>query len=216
MDASIGPDDLPGSMSELLRGLAARGQVQTYPKGTLLIREGEHGDALFIVLAGSVKAFSTDEREREITFGTYGPGEYLGEMSLDGGARSASVLTLEATRCAVVTRRTLREYIIAQPDFAFELLERMIRRVRVLTEHARGLALLEVYPRLVKVLMGMATHDADGQRVIVPRPTHQDLASRVGASREMISKLMKDLERGRYIEAVGKTLVIRRSLPHDW
>ena len=216
MDAPLDRLATTAAMSELLRGLALRGETRHYRTGTLLIQEGDRGDALYIVLSGRVKAFSTDHREREITYGTYGPGEYLGEMSLDGGPRSASVITLEATRCAVVTRHTLREYIVARPDFAFELLERMIRRVRVLTDNVRGMALLDVYPRLVKVLNGLATEAAQGQRVIVPRPTHQDLAGRVGASREMISKLMKDLERGGYVVSVGKTLAIQRPLPADW
>ena len=208
-------------MSESLRALAVRGRVQRYPKDMLLIQEGDRSDSLYIVLSGRVKAFSTDERDREITYGTYGPGEYLGEMSLDGGPRSASVMTLEPTRCVVVTRHTLREHIAADPEFAFELLERVIRRARVLTDNARSLALLDVYSRLVKELnsratTATATTSHDCRRVISPKPTHQELASRVGASREMISKLMKDLERGGYVVVEGRTLVIERSLPSSW
>lgn len=203
-------------MSESLRALAVRGRVQRYAKDMLLIQEGDRSDSLYIVLSGRVKAFSTDDRDREITYGTYGPGEYLGEMSLDGGPRSASVMTLEPTRCVVVTKHTLREHISTDPEFAFELIERVIRRVRVLTDNARSLALLDVYGRLVKELNARTAVVGECRRVIAPRPTHQELASKVGASREMVSKLMKDLERGGYVIVEGRTLVIERNLPSSW
>ena len=216
MDAPLDPFPHSVVASDSLRALARRGEVRQYRKGVVLIQEGDRSDLLYIVLSGSVKAYSIDSRDREITYGTYGPGEYLGEMSLDGGPRSASVITLLATRCAVVTRHTLREHISAHPEFAFELLERVIRRVRVLTENARGLALLDVYGRLVRLLNVLAVENGDGRRVIDPRPTHQDLASRVGASREMVSKLLKDLVRGGYVREEGRTLVIEITLPSSW
>ena len=210
--ATSRPADDALALPESLRGLAARGERRRYRKGMLLIQEGDRSDTLFIVLSGRVKAFSSDERDREITYGTYGPGEYLGEMSLDGGPRSASVITLEATECVVITRQTLREHIAANPEFAFELLNRVIRRARICTENARNLALLGVYGRLVKVLKELAGADS----VIAPRPTHQELASRVGSSREMISRLMKDLERGGYVAVDGRRLLMLRPLPSNW
>jgi CRP/FNR family transcriptional regulator, cyclic AMP receptor protein len=212
MDAAAGKPQGPPALPDALRTLAARGQPRRYRKGVMLIQEGDQGDTLFIVLTGCVKAFSVDDRDREITYGTYGPGEYLGEMSLDGGPRSASVITLEPTECVVVSRQALREHIAANPEFAFELLNRVIRRARIATENARNLALLDVYGRLVKVLEAMA--DDDG---LVPgRPTHQDLANRVGSSREMVSRLMKDLARGGYVTAEGRVLRIKRPLPSSW
>ena len=200
------------SLPESLRRLAARGQARRYPAGMLLIHEGDYGDTLFIVVSGSVKAYSVDEKDREIVYGIYGAGEYLGEMSLDGGPRSASVVTLETTVCVVVTRHTLRSHIADHPDFAFELLDKVIRRARLATESVRSLALLDAYGRLAKLLRELA----DDTGLVARRPTHQDLASRIGSSREMVSRLMKDLERGRYIESVGKTLRIHRSLPPNW
>ncbi len=122
------------SLSLSLRTLASRGQPRRYRKGTLLIQEGDFGDTLFIVLAGRVKAYSSGSRDREIVYGVYGPGEYLGELSLDGGPRSASVVTLEPTSCVVVTRKALQEHIAANPEFAFELLARVIRRARLATQ----------------------------------------------------------------------------------
>jgi CRP/FNR family cyclic AMP-dependent transcriptional regulator len=199
-----------------LRLLAQRGEARRYRKGTLLIQEGDHGDTLFIVLTGRVKAFSIDDRDREIVYGVYGAGEYLGEMSLDGGPRSASVITLEATSCVVVTRQTLREHIAAQPEFAFELLARVIRRARLATQSARNMALLDVYGRVARLLEDLAEAPAEGAPPVARRLTHQEIASRVGASREMVSRLMKDLRDGGYIVVVADRIVLQRPLPGRW
>lgn len=214
---SAAPAPLPNDPSwpQDLRTLVARGEPRRYRKGTLLIQEGDVGETLFIVLSGRVKSFSTDERDREIVYGVYGPGEYLGEMSLDGGPRSASVITLEPTVCSVVTRKTLREHIVANPEFAFELLSRVIRRARLATQSARSMALLDVYGRVTTLLNGLATHEG-AQRVVNPRLTHADIAHRVGCSREMVSRLMKDLEQGGYVLLQGRTWVIQRPMPARW
>jgi CRP/FNR family transcriptional regulator, cyclic AMP receptor protein len=102
MDATLPAVEAP-LMSDALRDLAARGEVRRYRRGTLLIQEGDVGETLFIILSGRLRAYSVGDREREITYGVYGPGEYIGEMSLDGGPRSASVMTVEACTCVVIT-----------------------------------------------------------------------------------------------------------------
>ena len=210
------PAVAPAAVAESLRTLVARGEPRRYRKGTLLIQEGDLGDTIYIVLSGRVKAFSVDERDREIVYGVYGPGEYLGEMSLDGGPRSASVMTLEATACAVVTRQTLREHIAANPEFAFELLGRVIHRARMATQGARSMALLDVYGRMVRLLDSLAEPQPDGTRVVHQRLTHAEIASRVGCSREMVSRLMKDLQRGGYLELAGRRLTLSHPLPARW
>lgn len=214
MDPSGGPAHPP--LPPALRTLAARGEPRRYRKGVLLIEEGDHGDTLFIILSGRVKVFSTDERDREIVYGVYGAGEYLGEMSLDGGPRSASVITLEPTVCVAITRQALREHIVANPEFAFELLSRVIARARMATQTARSMALLDVYERVVRLLNGMAQPQADGTRIIEERLTHREIASRVGCSREMVSRLMKDLERGEHLSQVGGKLCLAARLPARW
>ncbi len=207
---------LLAALAPSLQALARQDIVRSYRAGAVLIEEGTYGDTLYVLLKGTVKAFSSDERGREIIFGSYGPGEYIGEMSLDGGPRSVSILTLEATVCALIPRATLRAHLATHPDFAFELLERVIRRVRVLTESARGLALLDVYGRLVKLLNTLAVATDDGLRTIRPRPTHIELAGRIGSSREMVSRLMKDLELGGYVISSAGQFVLPRPLPASW
>ena len=185
-----------GTLPAALRALAARGQPRRYRKGTLLIEEGDQGDTLFIIVSGRVKAFSTGERDREIVYGVYGPGAYFGEMSLDGGPRSASVITLEPTVGVAITRASLQAHIAANPAFAFELISRVIHRARMATQSARSMALLDVYGRVVQLLDELALPQPDGTRLIAERLTQLDIANRVGCSREMVSRLMKDLERG--------------------
>ena len=206
----------PGLMSADLFALAERGEIRRYRKGTLLIQEGDQGETIFIILSGRLRAFSVGENDREITYGVYGAGEYLGEMSLDGGPRSASVITLEACQCAVVSRRTLERFIAERPEFAFELLAKVIRRARVATLNARQLALNDVYGRLKLLLGALAVLQTDGTLRVAERLTHQEMANRLGCSREMVSRLMKDLERGGYVSVQDARLVLSKPLPQRW
>ena len=204
------------TLPEALRPLAARGQLRRFRTGQVLIEEGDHDDLLYLLVAGRVRAFSRDERDREITYGTYGAGDYVGEMSLDGGPRSASVVAETAGWCVVVTRQALREHIAAHPDFAFELIARVIRRARLATRTARNIALLDVYRRIVLLLDELSVPQPDGTRRIADRPTHAEIASRTGCSREMVSRILKDLERGGYLGVAGDAFVLHRALPARW
>jgi CRP/FNR family transcriptional regulator, cyclic AMP receptor protein len=209
-------------LPEALRPLAQRGEIKRYRKGQRLIEEGELGDTLFIILSGRVRVYGSNEptgsgaTEREITYGTYGVGDYFGEMSLDGGPRAASVETLETTTCAVITRHTLKAHIAEHPEFAFDLLAKVIRRARAATLSTKQLALNDVYGRLVLLLNSLAAPQVDGSRLIRERLTHQEMANRLGCSREMVSRLMKDLERGGYVDAKGGAVQLSRALPARW
>jgi CRP/FNR family cyclic AMP-dependent transcriptional regulator len=208
-------DQLPPLAPDTLREIAASGVVRSYPKNTILINEGDIGDSLFIVVSGRVKVYSSNQAGREIVIAFHGPGEYLGEMSLDGSPRSASVVTLEPTTCAVVNRASFREFILAHPDFAMHLIERLIQRVRLTTENVKSLALSDVYGRLVKLLLALAV-ERDGKLVVPEKLTQQDIAERVGASRDMISRLMKDLVAGGYLAIQDRTITILKKPPPGW
>lgn len=200
---------------ETLRKIAASGVVRNYPRNTILINEGEQGDALYILLSGRVKVFASNAAGKEVVLGFHGAGEYVGEMSLAGAARSASVITTEPTTCAVVNRMQFREFILGHPDFALHLIEKLIHRLRVTTEDVKSLALSDVYGRLVR-LLDMLACEVDGRRLIPERLTQQDIAERVGASRDMISRLMKDLVGGGYLAIEDRTIVILKKPPPGW
>lgn len=196
--------------------LAALGVQRRYRTHAVLIEEGDHGDTIYIVLSGRLRAFVSDARGREATLGLHGPGEYVGEMSLDGRPRSASVQAVEPSVCAVVTRDTMLRHIAADPEFALGLIVRLIGRARLATESARSMALLDVYSRLRLLLEARAKLLDDGTRVIAERLTHQAIASEIGCSREMVSRLMKDLEAGGYTTQRERRLVLVKDLPARW
>lgn len=196
--------------------LAALGVHRRYRTHSLLIEEGDEGSAIYVVLSGRLRAFVSDSRGREVTLALHGPGDYVGEMSLDGGLRSASVQAIEPTLCAIVTRETMLHHIENDREFAMALIVRLIRRARLATESARSMALLDVYSRLKRLLETRAVAQADGTRLVAERLTHQAIASEIGCSREMVSRLMKDLESGGYLSLVQRQVVIARDLPARW
>ena len=210
-------DGRQGPRANMLDELAAKGDLRRYPARRLLIQEGDQGDNIYLVVSGRLRAFSSDNKGKEITLGVYGAGEYVGEMALDGGPRSASVETLEPTVCSVVTREVLRDHIAGHPDFAFDMMARLIRRARLATESARSLALIDVYGRLTRLLDELASErQPDGSRRVPLRLTHQDIANRIVCSREMVSRLLKDLEHGGYLSVLERHLILHRSLPARW
>ncbi len=208
-------DPLELLADDTLRAIAASGVVRQFPKQAVLINEGDRGDSLFIVIAGKVKVFASNESGKEVVIDFLGPGEYVGEMSLDGAPRSASVMTVEPTTCAVVDRAHFREFILAHPDFALHLIENLIRRVRLATANVKSLALSDVYGRLVRLLQSLAV-EQDGRLVVPEKLTQQDIAERIGASRDMISRLMKDLVAGGYLALEDRTITILKKLPPAW
>lgn len=210
-------------MSPSLRRLAARGVVRRFRRGTQFITEGDHGDTLFIVLEGRLKAFSEDADGREVRYAEYGPGDYVGEMSLDGGPRAASVATLTPCQVAMVTRPTLQAHLAAEPEFAFELLAKVIRRARAATVGLREIAFNDVYGRLKRRIDALAEPAAAAPvagpagRHIAEPPSHAALAASIGCTRSMVSRVLKDLERGGWLVVQpGGGWWLPRELPAKW
>jgi CRP/FNR family transcriptional regulator, cyclic AMP receptor protein len=210
---AVTPDVLD---EDLLREIARRGGVRTYPAQAVLINEGDAADSLFIVLSGRVKVYSTNADGKEVVITIHGPGGYVGELALDGGTRSASVMTLEPTTCSVVSGASLRDFVASHPDFASHLIRKLIRSVRQTTESVKSLALEDVYARVIRLLAELSDPAGDGQRRVRERLTQQDVADRVGASREMVSRIFKDLTTGGYIAVSEGRIVILRKPPVAW
>lgn len=200
----------------LLREIAGKGGIKRYPAQSILINEGDSSDSIYILLSGRVKVYSTNAEGKEVVIATHGAGEYIGELSLDGGVRSASVMTLEPTTCSVVSGASLREFIAAHPDFASHLIRKLIRSVRQATESVKSLALEDVYARVVRLLTDLSDPRPDGQRRVRERLTQQGIADRIGASREMVSRIFKDLSAGGYIAQDNGHIVVVRKLPSAW
>jgi len=198
-----------------LSALAASVVTRRFPKHAVLINEGEQGDSLFIVVSGRLKVYASNDAGKEIVIAMHGPGECVGELSLDGSPRSASVVTTEPTTCAILSRAQFRELLREHPDFALYLIDKLIERVRRTTESVKSLALSDVYGRLSGLLCQLA-RDVDGRMVVPEKLSYQDIAERVGSSRDMISRLMKDLIAGGYLAVEDHTIVFLKRLPPAW
>jgi CRP/FNR family cyclic AMP-dependent transcriptional regulator len=209
-------DKLMSMLKPNIARLAERGILRSYRKNTVILNEGEPGDSLFVLLQGQVKVYATDENGREITYGTIVAGDYFGEMSVDGGPRSASIMTLDATLCSLVPRAAVQQHLADEPGFAVSLVTQVIRRARSATETARQMALLDVYGRVIHTLEGQQGPASSQAPVQLTQITHQQIASRVGASREMVSRLLKDLEKGGYVELGIKRITLKKKLPARW
>ena len=140
----------------------------------------------------------------------------MGEISLDGGPRSASVMVMEPTTCSVVTRAMIEQHIAQDPPFAFELLAKVIRRARMLTARTKDLSLNSTYGRLVKLLNALAVPQPDGSRLVTEHCTHQELADHLGCSRAMVTRLLKDLSTNGSVVQEKRHLRLLRELPPKW
>ena len=202
-------DRLP---TPLIEALAEHGNTRPFRANTILITEGDAGDSLYIVLTGRLRAYASSEDGRDVVLGEHGPGEYVGELSLDGRPRSASVKTVEPSTCCVVPGAELRGFLAEHPDFALHISQKLTRMVRRLTEQVKSLALQDVYGRMVRVLTELSD-PVGSERVVREKLTQQDIADRVGSSREMVNRVMKDLTAGGYVAVRDGHYVIQRKLP---
>ncbi len=198
-----------------LKAISGHAVTRAFPKNAIVVNEGDRTDSLYIIVSGRVKVYVSDDAGKEIVLSNAGPGEYFGEMVLDEGPRSASVMTLEPTKFSIVQKDDFRAFLKANPEFAQHLIVKLIHRVRLLTENVKSLALMDVYGRVARMLLEMAD-DQGGALVIENRPTQQEMASRIGASREMVSKIITDLAAGGYVRVEGRRMVIAKSLPSRW
>jgi CRP/FNR family cyclic AMP-dependent transcriptional regulator len=216
--AADGMSDLtvPRVLGEaLLQSIGARGGVKRYPAHAVIITEGDTSDQLFIILTGRVKVYTGNEEGKELVIAVHGPGEYIGELALDRGARSASVITLEPSTFSVVTGATLREFVATHPDFALNLIQKLIWRVRQATGGMKSLGLDDVYARVVRLLFESSDPQGD-HRVVRERMTQRDIAERVGSSREMVSRILKELTTGGYVSIEAGRITILKKPPPGW
>ncbi len=195
-----------------LKALSANARVQSFPRNAVVVDEGDETASVFIIRSGRVKVYLRNPDGREVVLNIHGPGEYFGEMALEEAPRSASVVTLEPTRLVVVSRQDFKAFLADHPAFALKLITRLMQRVRALTGNVRNLALLDVYGRVARLLLELAV-EKDGALVIAERLTQKDIAERVGASREMVSRIFKELVAGGYVALDGKQITLRRELP---
>jgi CRP/FNR family cyclic AMP-dependent transcriptional regulator len=203
-----------------LQMLARQGQVRHYRKHTLLIQQGDTGHQLYLVMSGRLREFavSNDSRPREITLSLMAAGQLVGVSALDGGPHCASVVTLSPVACCVISRESALAVIQHSPALAMDLLKLALQRVRTATETTRLALFSDAYSRL-SALLQRTEADMDelqGQVRRLPM-THAQMAQQIGCSREMVSRIMKELISGGYVvREPDKVYRVRKRLPERW
>ena len=187
---------------------------RSFPKNTVVIHENDPADSLFVIESGRVKVYCSDKNGKEIIMNTQGVGDYFGELGLlDDSTRSASVRTVDRCTFCIVYKDDFNRVLDHHPNIARQLIRNLATRVRKLTADVKSLALQDVYGRVANVLMDLSEERGDGSLYIGEKLTQQDIADRVGASREMVARILKDLTIGEYIRFEGRHIVINTRLP---
>ncbi len=177
-----------------------------------IIGAGDPTDSLYIVISGRLKVLMGDEQGREVILSILGPGEFFGEMGLlDDSPRSASVVTLEACELLTISKTDFKCSLAENFELSLMVMRGLVKRLREADQKIGSLALMDVYGRVARLLLEMA-EDIGGEKVVVKKLSKQDIAKMIGASREMVSRVMKDLQLGGYIEVRGRSVVLRDTI----
>ena len=195
-----------------LRMLTTMVSRRSATRSTTIMAGGDATDSLYIVLSGRLKVMMSDSDGKEVILSILGPGEFFGEMGLiDDEPRSASVVTIEACELLSITKRDFKRCLAENFEMAMAVMRGLVKRLREADRKIGSLALLDVYGRVARLLLDMA-ENVNGEKVVTKRLPKQDIAKMIGASREMVSRVMKDLQTGGYIEMRGSSIVLRDTI----
>ncbi len=197
---------------ESFAGIATK---RTYKKNMVLIQQGDDTGSLYILLDGEMRVYTEDDQGRELTVKILKPGDSFGELALLGDfPRIANVITLTDCVVSAVSKESYLAILKENPRISLALIESLANMVRETTEELSCIALSDVYGRLTHILNKYAV-DREGQK-LVPKFTHREISNMIGSSREMVSKIMKELEKGEYILVTDDNYLLNKSLPSRW
>ena len=195
-----------------LRVLATMVMRKSAPRSSTIMAGGDPTDSLYIVLSGRLKVMMSDSDGKEVILSILGPGEFFGEMGLiDEEPRSASVVTIEPCELLSLAKRDFNKHLAENFEMAMAVMRGLVRRLREADRKIGSLALLDVYGRVARLLLDMS-ENVNGEKIVTKRLPKQDIAKMIGASREMVSRVMKDLQMGGYIEMRGTNIVLRDTI----
>ncbi len=190
-------------------------EIRRFAKNTVLLRQGERGDALYLVLSGRVKAVLVAEDGREVTLAMLDPGEMVGEMAVFDSeeTRSATVITVEASELLILSGDQFKQALQETPSIALAVIRTLSRRLKETNNRIGSLIFLDTYSRVTRYLLELAKRQgrqlADGSMVVV-RPTQQEVALYLGTSRETVSRALTDLEHQGLIRLLGRKIILYR------
>ncbi|MEY2890161.1 MAG: hypothetical protein RJA98_69 [Pseudomonadota bacterium] len=186
--------------NEQAQGIADAIVKRRFRRGEIIVEQGRKSNALFILLTGRARVLSADVRGREVILAVLQPGDYVGEMSLiDNEPHSATVRAEVQTDMLILGRAEFARCLPENSSLSYAIMRGLVQRLRNADRQIESLALLDVYGRVARTLLDMA-EDVGGQQMIRGKVSRQDLAKVVGASREMVSRVMKDLEERGIVE----------------
>ncbi len=196
-----------------LEQIAASARQKKFPKSAVIMSQGDETDSMYIIASGRIKVVISDEEGKEVILSMLGPGQFFGEMSLvDDHPRSANIETMEVSEFVVVGKEDFKRFLAQNFDMSLAFMRELVRRLREADKKIESLALMDVYGRVARVLLDMAEQTVDGQLVIKRRLTKQDIARMIGASREMVSRVMKDLVEMDHVSFRGQAIVLHEKL----
>jgi CRP/FNR family cyclic AMP-dependent transcriptional regulator len=138
-----------------------------------------------------------------------GPNDFFGEMGLlDDQPRSASVETVEPCEMLRISRSAFLNCLKDNFDAAMLIIRNLVKRLREADRKIESLALIDVYGRVARLLIEMAQEQEDGQWVVERAPPKQEIARMIGASREMVSRVVKDLNDKGVIRAEKRKIIV--------
>ena len=188
--------------------IARMAGVRRVPRNTTIVRVGDSTDALFVLVSGSAKLLNRDAEGREVILSLLGAGEYFGEMGLiDGSPRSADVVSCEPCELLVIAKSDFAHALSENVDLCLNIMKSLADRLREANRKIESLALMDVYGRVAKLLLDFSENE-NGVRVVRKKVSKQDMAKMVGASREMVSRVMRDLEHSGYIRVADGRIVL--------
>ncbi|MFB3058489.1 MAG: Crp/Fnr family transcriptional regulator [Gammaproteobacteria bacterium] len=195
--------------------VAAQAVTSQFPKNTVIVSQGDETDSFYVIVQGKVDVFLQNDKGKEIIINTMGLCESFGELAPLGRIpRQASIITTEDSTFGIISRQVFMDTLLVKPSIGMRIIDLLITRIQDLTEEVSSLALEDVYNRVVRVLYKHA--DEVGDKLVTEKLTQQDIASRVGATREMVHRILKELKTGGYISIEGKHITIEKKLPPGW
>ena len=201
--------------SDILAELARLGETRTWEPGATVVSQGDVADCMYLIHDGELRALVAGDGGRVVELNTLSAGEMFGELMLSGEPRAATVQVNTRARLTRVTRAEAERLLAQRPELAFQLIQRLVQRVRTLTRTVGRLASVDVYGRLVGLFDALAVDDK-GLRVVPGPLSQQRIAERVGASKAMVNRLLTDLAKGGYIAVSRERIVLLRKLPPKW
>jgi len=204
-----------GLPAEALAEIEQHGSVKSFRKNSIIINQDDETYSLYVILSGRVKVFVSGEDGREVVLNHQAAGDYFGDLALiDKQPRVASVMTTEPSKFMIISRDDFLTCLSRNPEIAINLIKPMTSRMRMLAQNVSSLALMDVYGRVARTLLQQAV-ETDGE-MVTGRITQQEIADMVGASRAMVSRILKDLKAGGYISVSKKCITIHQKLPMHW